>query len=265
MNPRASRRTTMSCHTRVDEWTTIIRTYLPTLSKPQATVLALWSLGMVLARSCALTAVSVWLAAMLQRKENTVRQQLREWCYEATAKRGDQRQALVVEDCFVPLLRWVLHRWQGTQLALALDATTLGTRFTVLAISVVYRGCAIPVAWTILPANQPAACGATGCGCSANCGQPSRGGGPSSCWPIAAYMPPGCFGASCAWVGTPSCASTPGAPSGRTPGRPTAPWPALCPTRARAGAAPAPRSRARSGDCGALCSPPGRKATPIPG
>jgi hypothetical protein len=45
----------------------------------------------------------------------------------------------------------------GHQLALALDATTLGTRFTVLAISVVYRGCAIPVAWTILPANQPRA------------------------------------------------------------------------------------------------------------
>ena len=47
--------------------------------------------------------------------------------------------------------------WQGTQLALALHATTLGLRFTVLAVSVVYRGCAIPVAWTILPANQPAA------------------------------------------------------------------------------------------------------------
>jgi hypothetical protein len=31
----------------------------------------------------------------------------------------------------------------------------LGTRFTVLAISVVYRGCAMPVAWTILPAHQP--------------------------------------------------------------------------------------------------------------
>ena len=57
------------------------------------------------------------------------------------------------ERCFVPLLAWVLSRWQGTQLALALDATTLGMRFTVLAISVVYRGCAIPVAWTILPAN----------------------------------------------------------------------------------------------------------------
>ena len=67
----------MSCHTRIDGWTTIIHTQLPTLSKPQATVLALWSLGMVLARSCALTAVSVCLALLLRRKENTVRQQLR--------------------------------------------------------------------------------------------------------------------------------------------------------------------------------------------
>ena len=38
-------------------------------------------------------------------------------------------------------------------MALALDATTLGTRFTVLALSVVYRGCAIPVAWTVLAAT----------------------------------------------------------------------------------------------------------------
>jgi len=125
------------------------------LSKPQATVLALWSLGMVLARACALTAVAAFLAVWLRRQEQTVRQQLREFCDEAEAKRGDQRQALGVECCFVPLLAWVLRRWQGTQLALALEATTLGTRFTVLAISVVYRGCAIPVAWTILPANQP--------------------------------------------------------------------------------------------------------------
>ena len=145
----------MSCHSPVTEWTTLIRLYFPHLSKPQATVLALWSLGMVLARSCALTAVATFLAVWLRRQEQTVRQQLREFCYEAEAKRGDQRQALCVEHCFVPLLAWVLSRWQGTQLALALDATTLGTRFTVLAISVVYRGCAIPVAWTILLANQP--------------------------------------------------------------------------------------------------------------
>jgi hypothetical protein len=42
----------MSCHPRVTEWTTIIHDHLPHLSRSQATVLALWSLGMVLARSC---------------------------------------------------------------------------------------------------------------------------------------------------------------------------------------------------------------------
>ena len=40
----------------------MVTRHMPHLSKPQATVLALWSLGMVLARSCALTAVSLFLA-----------------------------------------------------------------------------------------------------------------------------------------------------------------------------------------------------------
>ena len=39
----------------------------------------------------------------------------------------------------------------------ALDATSLGARFVVLTLCVVYRGCGIPVAWTVLPANQPRA------------------------------------------------------------------------------------------------------------
>jgi hypothetical protein len=108
---------------------------------------------MVLARSWALTAVSAFLATWLHRKAETVRQQLRAFCYEATAKRGTARHALVVETCCVPLLVWVVDQWEGTQWALALDATTLGTRFTVLALSVVSRGGAIPVAWTVLPAT----------------------------------------------------------------------------------------------------------------
>ena len=143
----------MSCHPRVTEWTGIIQHHMTHLTKPQATVLALWSLGMVLARSCALTAVSAFLATWLGRKEPPVRQQLRKFCYEAAAKRGMARCALAVEPGFVPLLAWVVEQWEGTQLALALDATTLGTRFTVLALSVVYRGCAIPVAWTVLEAT----------------------------------------------------------------------------------------------------------------
>jgi hypothetical protein len=59
-----------------------------------------------------------------------------------------------VETCFAPLLAWVLSWWEGTQLAVAVDATTLGQRFVVLVVSVVYRGCALPVAWTVLPATE---------------------------------------------------------------------------------------------------------------
>ena len=92
----------MSCQSAVYQWTEVVTTYMPHLSKPQAAVLALWSLGMVLARSCALTAVSLFLAQGLERKPNTVRQQLREFCYEAQAKRGGPRQEVQVETCFAP-------------------------------------------------------------------------------------------------------------------------------------------------------------------
>jgi len=57
------------------------------------------------------------------------------------------------------LLQWLLAWWPADEprLALALDATTLGKRFTVLVISVVYRGCAIPVAWKVVGAEQKGA------------------------------------------------------------------------------------------------------------
>lgn len=145
----------MSRDDRFSQWATTVTTHLPHLSKPQALGLALWSYGMVLARSCALTAVVVLLAPLLKAKDNTLRQRLREWCYDAKDKQGSQRQDLDITTCFTPLLTWILSGWHSLQLALAMDATTLGDRFVVLVISVVYRGCAIPVAWTVLPATIP--------------------------------------------------------------------------------------------------------------
>ena len=87
---RMTRRTPMARHDPVYQWTDEVTTHLPHLSPSQATVLALWSLGMVLARSCALTAVTLVVATWQRRKANTVRQQLREFCYEAAAKQGRQ-------------------------------------------------------------------------------------------------------------------------------------------------------------------------------
>ena len=136
------------------QWTEEIEKHLPELSRAQVRVLAEWSLGMVLSRSCAVTAVSLFWALALEQTVWASRQRLREWCYPVERKRGAKRQELAVERCFAPLLRWVLSWWEGRHLALALDATTLGQRFTVLAISVVYRGCAIPVAWAIVQAGE---------------------------------------------------------------------------------------------------------------
>jgi hypothetical protein len=55
------------------QWCTTVTTHLPHLSTPQAVVLALWSVGMVVARSCALTAVTTIVAALIQQPEATVR------------------------------------------------------------------------------------------------------------------------------------------------------------------------------------------------
>jgi hypothetical protein len=93
----------MACQGAVYQWTEVVTPPMPHLSKPQAAVLALWSVGLVLARSWALSAVSEFLAQGLGRKPHTVRQQLREWCYEAKAKRGQPRCELEVESCFAPL------------------------------------------------------------------------------------------------------------------------------------------------------------------
>ena len=127
----------MFCQAGFDQWLTTIMHQLSHVSKPQAPVLALWSFGMVLARSCALSAVRHLLAKGMQRQEHTGRQQLRAWYDEVPRKRGTQRQALAVETCFPVLLGWVVRWWHGTPLALALDATALGTRCVVLAVRVV--------------------------------------------------------------------------------------------------------------------------------
>lgn len=129
---------------------------MPQLSAPQASVLALWSFGMVIAHSCGLTSVSSSLAILLGAKENSVRQRIREWYYAKDDKRGEGRSELEVSSSFVPLFHWILSWWpvHEKRLALAMDATSLGQVLVVLVISIVYRGCAIPVAWQVLPALE---------------------------------------------------------------------------------------------------------------
>ena len=145
----------MARATGLSVWTDCVSTNLPHLTKPQATVLALWSYGIAMTRSCGRGTVATFLALLLGRNLASVEQRLYEWCVDAPTKAGRQRTALDADACFAPLLRWIVRLWAGTQLALAIDATSLGSRFTVLTISVVYRGSGIPVAWAMVPGTQP--------------------------------------------------------------------------------------------------------------
>ena len=149
----------MSHRKALSQWEQTVSRHLPHLSRPQAHVLALWSYGMVLAKSCGITSVAALLADLLGSSLSTLRQQLREWCYDAEDKKGEHRQEVDVTLCFAPLLCWIVSWWPQTErrLALAMDATTLSDRFTVLCISVLYRRCAIPVAWKMLRGGEKGA------------------------------------------------------------------------------------------------------------
>lgn len=131
----------MPRHPELYQWQATLASRLPGLSKPLVGLLALWSLGMILARRCGLSSVCLFLSHALGRPYNSLRQRLREFYQEAAAKAGAkagrQRRDLVVADTFAPLLHWVLSGWTCKRLVLALDPTNLGDRFHVLCVSVV--------------------------------------------------------------------------------------------------------------------------------
>lgn len=123
----------------------------PHLRPAQQRGLTWWVLGAVLAQSACQSAV---LAALLRfGGYHAIRQYLREWLYDGSERAAPCQTEVTVTTCFAPLLGWVLRWWRGDSLPLAIDATAHGDRVVALVVSVLYRGCAIPVAWAILPAN----------------------------------------------------------------------------------------------------------------
>src|SRR3954465_1866846 len=148
----------------LDRCTVSLGQHLPSLSLPEAKGLALWSIGIVLARACSLHAVVLALSCWLTFNPLSLRRRLQEWYCEAAAKKGHgsgawgvQRRDWDPEARSPDLLAWVLEDGPDRQLVLALDPTNLGDRFTVLNLSVLYRGCAVPVIWTVVEGGEPGA------------------------------------------------------------------------------------------------------------
>ena len=131
----------------------LIEPHLPHLRHAQLSGLALWVCGAILAGSACQNAVA---SALLPRGNwNSMRQHLREWLYDGSDRARPCKTELDISLCFAPLLRWVLSWWRSDRIALAVDPTLKGDETAAIVISVLYRSCAIPVAWRILRANQP--------------------------------------------------------------------------------------------------------------
>lgn len=72
----------MPRHPQLYHWQKTLTSRFPNLPKTFIVLLALWTLGMILARRCGLSSVALFLARLLDRKENTLRQRLREFYQE---------------------------------------------------------------------------------------------------------------------------------------------------------------------------------------
>src|SRR4051794_13742258 len=109
------------------QWVDVLHRRL-SLTRPQAVGLALWSIGIVLAKSCSLTAVALSLATWLGWPRPNLIKRLREWYLEAGAKkgsgtqgRGRKRRDWSVEVCAPALVHWILETWPSLSVVLALD------------------------------------------------------------------------------------------------------------------------------------------------
>jgi len=134
-------------------WEDRLATHLPALPAADRRWLAWASFGIALAGSAAVTAVALHLALALALPPDTAVQRLRELYRPAEAKPGRRRRGFDPTACFAPLLRWAAG--DAPRLALALDATDLAGRLTILAVGLLYGACALPVAWHVRPTNAP--------------------------------------------------------------------------------------------------------------
>ena len=130
------------------QWEQRLASHFPELPPARRAWLALVSFGIVLARAALLNTVVLHLAVALDQSFNTLRQRLRR-LYQPHEDVHGQETSFAYTACFGPLLRWATAGFTDRRLALAIDPTNLGARFTILTVSVVFCGCAVPVAWHV--------------------------------------------------------------------------------------------------------------------
>ena len=133
----------------VSHVTGLLETYLPHLRPAQQRGVAAWVSGVLAAGSGCEAAV---LSALepLGLPEHATRARLREVLRDGADRAAPCAVSLEVETCFAPLLAWVVDWWTGTDLPLAIDATSLRDREVVLRITQVgKRGLVRDQGWVV--------------------------------------------------------------------------------------------------------------------
>ena len=119
------------------QWRQTVGRHLPHLSSPQVKVLSGFSLGVATARCCTLTAVAEAVPAL--GKPDTVERRLQRFLATPRLDWAQGGQALAA---------WVFSRLAGRgPVVVLVDETSLQARLKVMAVSLAYRGRAIPLAW----------------------------------------------------------------------------------------------------------------------
>ena len=120
------------------QWSEEIGQHMPGVSKPQLFMMAAFSLGLALSRRCTLSVVgeSLWGLG----KPDTVERRLQRFL---------SNSKVAWSKCSEALAHWVMSSMVSTAdpIVLLVDETSLQDKLKVMAVSVAYRGRAIPVTW----------------------------------------------------------------------------------------------------------------------
>ena len=126
------------------QWRKQVESRMPHLSKPIVKVLSGFSFGVAIARRCTLSAVAEALPML--GKPDTVERRLQRFLANPNVDWAECCQALTA---------WVVGSLKSDgPLVLLVDETSLNERLKVMAVSLAYRGRAIPLAWWCYPQQQ---------------------------------------------------------------------------------------------------------------
>lgn len=117
-------------------WRAQITQHMGHLGAWQALNLAIYSLGVMMARQCAPSRVSEKLGMM--GKPTSVQRRLERFIDNERIDLGLSCQAWS---------RWLFKGWGVGEITLLVDETSLGQWLSVMVVGVAYHGCCIPVAW----------------------------------------------------------------------------------------------------------------------